>query len=165
MYSPARYAPSVRRMLAGALLVLCACESPTDMHHGVVFSPQITASTRMLTDTSGALGLAVDVVIRNDTKVPFHFYVGSRCPVFVQMYPDSTGQQGGSLDATMACVASGSVLTLVPNDSTVLTRVIPADSLVALVPGQYGVNVAVTSAELLMGAWAGTVQLPLSSSP
>ncbi len=37
-----------------------------------------------------------------------------------------------------------------------------ADSLASFAAGRYGVNVAVTTRTLLIGTWAGTVQLPLS---
>jgi len=69
------------------------------------------------------------------------------------------------LDASMACPPGASTLELAPGETTVLTRVLDADTLASFAPGTYGVNVAVTTSPGLIGVWAGRVQLPLASSP
>ena len=65
----------------------------------------------------------------------------------------------------MACAPGGSTLDLAPGDSTVVSRVLQADTLAAFAPGTYGVNVAVTTSTGLLGAWAGAVPLPLVAPP
>jgi len=77
----------------------------------------------------------------------------------------SKGGVRGSLDASMACPPGASTLELAPGETTVLTRVLDADTLASFAPGTYGVNVAVTTSTGLIGVWAGPVQLPLASSP
>jgi len=64
-----------------------------------------------------------------------------------------------------ACAPGGPTLELAPGDTTVLTRVLGADTLASFAPGMYGVNVAVTTSTALIGVWAGAVQLPLAGPP
>jgi len=65
----------------------------------------------------------------------------------------------------MACPPDASMLELAPGDTTMLTRVLRADTLASFAPGTYGVNVAVTTSTGLIGLWAGAVQLPLARGP
>jgi hypothetical protein len=125
---------------------------------------RITGANRVVT-TGGVSELEILASVRNSTSIRIQVVVGAQCPLFVRLFPDSSGEPAGSLGPSMACAPGGSSLDLAPGDTTVLTRRVSADSLAALAPGTYGVNVAVTTSTGLLGAWAGAVHLPLTPAP
>jgi hypothetical protein len=96
--------------------------------------------------------------------VHFQVAVGAQCPLFVQIFPDPTGEPSASASGSMACARGGPTLDLAPGDTAVLTRVLTAETLAAFAPGTYGVSVMVTATTQLIGAWGGAVQLPLGRS-
>jgi len=145
----------------------CSADRVTYSDNGLRTPPPMlfpTATTREVT-VGSAHTLEVLVSLYNPTAVHLKVRTGAQCPVFVQLIPHPAPDDQGSLDASMACAFQGSVIDVAPRDSVLLTRVLDADSLNALPPDRYGVNVAVTTSDYVIGTWAGTVELPLSSSP
>lgn len=155
------------RFLVALGLVACACEAPTEPseRHRLPLPPtlSVSATTHVLSVAAGALDLEVVASLRNATTSRIRVAVGSQCPLFVRLFPNPTGEYAVSLNASMACPPGASTLELAPDDTTVLTRVLGADTLASFAPGTYGVNVAVTTSTALLGAWAGAVQLPLAT--
>src|SRR6266581_6645186 len=149
------------------LVALCACrgQGPTEMNRLAPPTLTVSASTRVVSVASGAPNLEVSALLRNATTVRIGVAVGAHCPLFVRVFPDPTGEYSGSLDASMACPPDASMLELAPGDTTMLTRVLRADTLASFAPGTSGVNVAVTTSTGLIGLWAGGVQLPLARGP
>lgn len=124
----------------------------------------LNAATRVL--SAGAVNeLEVSASLRNETTTQIRVAVGSECPLYVRIFPDPTGEAADSLSSSWACALDGRTIALVPGDTAVLTRVLGADTLASFAPGRYGVDVAVTTSTGLIGKRAGTIQLPLPSSP
>lgn len=149
------------QLLVALALFACTGQGPTEMNRLAPPTLSVSATTRVLPVASGAPDLEVSASLRNATRTRLWVALGAQCPLFVRVFPDPTGEFAGSLDASMACPPGASTLELAPGDSTVLTRVLGADSLASFAPGNYGVNVAVTTSTGLIGVWAGAVQLPL----
>jgi hypothetical protein len=156
------------RVLVALGVMACTSQAPTQGDSGLRLAPptlSVSATTRVVASTAGgAPRLEVSAVLRNATGSHIRVAVGARCPLFVRLVPDSTGEPLGSLDAGMACAPGGPTLDVGPGDTAVLTRALGADSLATFAPGTYGVNVAVTTSTALVGVWAGAVQLPLGSA-
>lgn len=154
-------------LLVALGLLACKGQTPTgEDDSGLRLPPPtlfVSATTRVLPVVGGAADLQVAAVLRNATMSHIQVAVGPQCPLFVRLFPDSTGEYSGSLDQSMACLPGGPTLDLAPGDTTVLTRVLRAGTLASFAQGKYGVNVAVTSSTALIGVWAGAIQLPLGS--
>ena len=127
--------------------------------------PRVEASSRVIAGEGGVPVLEVSAVLRNSTPVHFKVATGAGCPLFVRLYSAPTGEYSGSVDGSMACPTSSLILDLGPGDSAVLTRTIRGDSLAMYAPGNYGINIAVTTNAFLIGTGAGAVRLPLSNVP
>ena len=119
----------------------------------------------MISGEGGVPVLEVSVVLHNTTTTHFKVASGAGCPLFVQLYLAPTGQYTGSADASMACPAGSPTFDLAPSDSVILTRTFRSDSLATYPPGNYGINVMVTTTTVVIGKMAGNVRLPLSSVP
>ena len=100
----------------------------------------LRAGTRVVQVAGATPALEVSVTLLNTTPASIHVAAGPQCP-FVSIFADPTGEPMGSLTGAMTCPAEPSV-DVAPGDSTVLTRVLPADTLATFPPGTYGVNVA-----------------------
>jgi hypothetical protein len=153
-----------------ALIVLAACSgdslSAVDTQNRLPPPvPRIDASSRVTSDAGGVPVLEVSAILRNPTTTVFKVATGPNCPLFVQLYPAPTGQYVGQLNGSMACSPSSPTFDLAPNDSVILTRTFRSDSLATYAPGNYGINVAVTTTTAVIGKMAGNVILPLSSVP
>jgi hypothetical protein len=151
-------------------LVVPACTGPsqplpTDHHGPAPPSLSITATAQVISNGSGALDLEVRASLQNATTVHFQVADPGRCPLFVQLFSNPTGEAAGSLDASMACPSGTPTFDLAPGDSAVLTRVLRAADLAAFSPGKYGINVVVTTSTVASGVWAGNVDLPLVPRP
>jgi hypothetical protein len=144
-------------------LLACTGRAPTENGYKRTAPPTltVTATTRVLPVASGAPDLEISASLRNSTSSHIQVAVGAQCPLFVQIFPDPTGEQSGSINLSMACAQGGPTLDLAPGDTAVLTRVFRAVTLASFAAGTYGVNVAITSTTGLMGVWAGAVHLPL----
>jgi len=112
----------------------------------------------------GGQDLEVSALLRNSTKSHILLVNVAKCPLFVRLFADPTGEPSGSLDGSMACASTAPTLDLAPGDTAILTRVLPADVLASFAAGRYGINVVVTTTTVVSGAWGGTVLLPLGSS-
>ena len=143
------------------MLGACRSESVTNQHTTAPPTLQVTGANRVVSAAS-VPELEVSALLRNATRVPIQVAVGAQCPLFVRLFPDSTGTPKGSLDPSMACAAGAATRALAPGDTAILSRIISSDSLAALAPGVYGINIAVTTSTALLGAWAGSVRLPLA---
>ena len=152
------------RLLSALMVGACTSQSPTGYNRLPPPSLQVTGTSHVVS-SAGVPSLEVLASLRNPTTTRIQVAVGTECPLFVTLFPDPTGQQQGSVDASMACAPGGSTLDLAPGDSAVLTRILPGDSLTGFTPGTYGVNVAVTTSTRVIGTWAGAVQLPLALAP
>ena len=124
----------------------------------------VTASARVLSATGAGPSLEVSALLENRTTRHKQVVIGARCPLWVRLFPDPTGEMFESFDDSSLCRTRGPSLDIAPGHSATLTRVLRADTLTSFAPGTYGVNVAVTTNDGSIGAWAGTVQLPLKSS-
>ena len=153
------------RLLVAIELLACTGQAPTQMNRLSPPTLSISATTQVLSVAGGAPDLEVSASLRNAAQSRIRVAVGAQCPLFVRVFPDPRGEYAGSLDASTACPPGASTLELAPGETTVLTRVLDADTLASFAPGTYGVNVAVTTSPGLIGVWAGPVQLPLASSP
>jgi hypothetical protein len=145
----------------------CNAEAPTENGGENRLAPptlSFSAASRPISNASGGQDLEVSVLLRNSTKTHIGVATGTLCPLFVRIFPDPTGEPSGSLDLSMACPSGSATVDLAPTDTLVLTRVLPADSLASFAPGNYGVNVAITTTTDVMGGWAGAILLPLGSS-
>ena len=152
--------------LLSILVIVGACNSQgvTEVNRLPPPTLQVTGTSTVVSGASGP-DLQVSAALRNATKVRIQVAVGAQCPLFVQLFSDPSGQPIGSLDASTGCAPGGSTLDLAPGDTATLTRLIHGDSLTAFSPGTYGVNIAVTTSTGLLGAWGGSVQLPLVVAP
>jgi hypothetical protein len=149
------------------IVVLLGCESsPTGIQRSLPPPTlSVTATAAVTLDTSGVPSLGISTLLLNNTDVRIDVRVGDTCPLFVRLFLNPTGQPSGHLDGSMACDHKGPTLSILPGDQSVLTRVLHADTLETFEPGMYGINVAVTTSTAVVGAWAGSVQLPLAVSP
>ena len=115
-----------------------------------------------MVSVAGVPQLEVSASLRNTTTIHIKVAVGEQCPLFVHLFPDTTGEPAVSLNPSMACPPSAPTRDLAPGDTALLIRVLGGDSLASLAPGTYGVNIAVTTSTALIGTWGGAVQLPLA---
>jgi hypothetical protein len=148
-------------------LIACSSEVPTENDSGLRLPPptlSVTVSSRPISNGRGEMDLEVSALLRNSTKSHIQLVNGARCPLFVRIFPDPTGESSGSLDPSMACPSGLPTFDLGPGDTAVLTRLLPADMLRPFAPGQYGINVVVTTTTGVSGTWGGTVLLPLGTS-
>src|SRR6185436_2365001 len=121
----------------------------------------MAATTQRVLNSSGGRDLEVTALLRNPTKVHIRVVNGPQCSLVVRLSPDPTGEMAGSLDGSMGCPSGLQTIDLAPGDSVVLKRVLASDTLSSFPAGTYGVNVAITTATYVQGAWAGAVVLPL----
>jgi hypothetical protein len=161
---------SMRNMLMGffALFLFgCSSKSPTENDGRLTVAPptlSVAATSRPVSNVGGGQDLEVSAVLRNSTKSHILLVNGAQCPLFVRLFPDPKGESSGSLDPSMGCPSGGPTIDLAPGDTRLLTHTLPAAALASFAPGQYGINVAVTTTTDLMGTWGGTVLLPLGTS-
>jgi hypothetical protein len=154
-------------ILVALASLACNAEAPTQNGMENRLAPptlSLTAISRPISNASGGQDLEVSALLRNSTKTHIVVATGAVCPLFVRIFPDPTGEPSGSLDLSMACPSGSATVDLAPTDTLVLTRVVSADSLASFAPGNYGVNVAITTSTAVMGGWAGAILLPLGSS-
>jgi hypothetical protein len=144
------------------VFIVTACgREPTALRTPAPPTLRITGTNRVVS-VAGVPHLEVSASLRNPTTIHIRVSVGEQCPLFVQLYPDTTGEPAGRLNPSMACPPSAPTRDLAPGDTALLIRVLGGDSLASLAPGNYGVNIAVTTSTALIGKWAGFVQLPLA---
>lgn len=104
------------------------------------------------------------MTIANGTSQPSQVRTGPYCPPYVQLTADPNGDRPGSVSPDMACAPRIPAHTLAPGASEVDTRLLTWVDIGSLSPGNYTVNVAVTTSAWVIGAWAGEIRLPLDSS-
>ncbi|HZH41183.1 MAG TPA: hypothetical protein VFD85_09240 [Gemmatimonadales bacterium] len=159
----------MRRLISSfAAMTVLACTSQSPITGPLRTAPPtllVNATTQVLAAPGSAPVLEVSAVLRNRTTERIGVAVGAQCPLFVRLFADPTGDYQASLDLSMACPADASTLELAPGDTAVLTRDFASEALASYAPGTYGVNVAVTTGNALIGAWAGAVHLPLQATP
>lgn len=153
--------------LALAAVGLAGCHGErllTEDHLGPPL-PQVTATTRILGGSDPAV--EVEAIVRNPTGKHILMPTSAVCPLYVRIFPDSSGQEQGAVGPSMECSIQRTtpLLDLAPGDSTRLSRTIPSDSLASYPRGTYGVNVAITIVSGVIGVWAGAIRLPLTSVP
>jgi len=149
-------------------LVACTDEGPTLSDSRLRVAPptlSVSATSRVSVNAGSGPELEVSASLQNKTKSHIQVAVGAQCPLFVQIFPNPTGEQRVTTSSTMACPSGGPTLDIAPGGSAVLTRVFSAETLASYAEGRYGINVAVTSSTGVLGVWAGAVELPLGSSP
>ncbi|MEP6495989.1 MAG: hypothetical protein ABJF01_25135 [bacterium] len=146
-----------------ACAIGCSGDIVDSIDHRAPPMPSIIATTRVVSG-NGASSLEVSAVVSNGTGTPLQIASGPQCPLFVRIFPDSTGESASTTTPAMACSAVGALVDLAPGGSLLMTRTISADSLASYSPGTYGVNVAVTMKTSVVGVWAGAVRLPLGES-
>jgi hypothetical protein len=144
-------------------MALLACDGSSSLQEHRLPPPtvSVSASTLVLHPAGSPPALRVSALVRNETSEPLQVAVGPACPLFVRVFPDSTGEYQASVDASMACATGTPTLLLAPGDSTVLTRLLTAADLALYGPGTYGVNVVVTTSTAIIGVWGGAIALPL----
>ena len=155
----------LRVALPTAALLACASQVPTELQNRRPPATLSVAARTRVVYSAGQTDLEVAATLRNTTTLPIRVTSGVACPLSVRLVADPTGQQVGTLDGSMACAVATPALDLAPGDSTLVTHVVPADSLAALASGTYAVNVAVTTTTAVIGVFAGAVTLPLPHAP
>jgi len=160
--------------LCGVVLSLLACESsrttsvkPCDGCLTLMPPmPGLSGRIRVVAGEGQPPGLQVLVFLVNRTPSPLALL---HCPMVVRLAPFPPG----SLDTghLPKCESSAARERLFPGDSTVITRVLTADSLALFGPGQYFVGAILTYAEIsgtddywVVGVPSGVIQLPLDST-
>jgi hypothetical protein len=154
------------RCLLATGIVVCAGQVDAQGASRGRLSPwtlTVTASTRVLSETDSAPSLEVSTLLENRTPIHIRVVTGAQCPLFVQVVPNPTGELAFSTASRMRC-KTGRALDLAPGKRTTLRRVLRADTLAHFPPGRYGVSAVVTTGTDLIGAWAGSVELPLRSA-
>jgi hypothetical protein len=124
----------------------------------------LTGSSRVVIVGASDTSLEVSAHLYNPTSVPLRVDTGPDCPLAVSLVSDSTAQNIVNIDV-QECPSTASTVDVAPGDSTTLVRVLPPSALSSYASGVYDVNVGVASSAALMGAWAGTVRLPLAPGP
>lgn len=148
-------------VLAPCVLAACSNE-PSNLHRLTLAPPtlQVSGASQVVSSASGP-ALQVSAALRNATHTHIQLAIGAQCPLFVRLFPDSSGAPMDSLDPSMACPPGSPTRDLAPGDTAILIRVLSGDSLTTVAPGLYGVNIAVTTSTAVLGTWAGAVRLPL----
>jgi len=147
-------------MVLAPLAVAACSNEPSNVHTVAPPTLQVAGASQVVSSASGPV-LQVSASLRNATRTHIQLAIGAQCPLFVRLVPDSSGAPMGSLDQSMACPSGSPTRDLAPGDTATLIRVLSGDSLTGIAPGRYGLNIAVTTSTALIGAWAGTVTLPL----
>ena len=157
------------RRAVGLLIVLsllaCKGESPTQTYTGLTTAPPTlypTATLAVLV-TGGFPVLEVTVTLHNYTPVHLQAVVSTTCPFAEHIFPDSSGAY--AYIGVVGCPAGGVNVDVAPGDSTILRKMIGADTLGTFAPGMYGVDILVGTVSGSIGAWAGAVRLPLTPPP
>lgn len=119
------------------------------------------ASTHVVR-TRGQLSVEVTTTVVNPSRVNLRVGAGPLCPD-LSFFPDPTGEF--TLPGGFASCPMDPSVVLAPGDSIVLHRAASADWFNALAPGTYGVQATVTSDDVIVAVWGGTIQVPLSPTP
>jgi hypothetical protein len=129
-------------------------------------TPNLSSKIRVLPVAGGAPSLEVSVSLMNGTSTSF---VVLQCPLVIHFSPYPPGSY--STSGSDQCPSGAPARPLTPGDTSVITRVLSADTLASFAPGQYRVAVSVTfhvvnrtDGNTVAGNSAGIVQLPLDSS-
>lgn len=157
-------------VLLTALSVLACDPADTTSCRGcLTTSPptlDLSSKVRVLPVAGGAPNLEVSVSLMNGTSTSF---VVLQCPLVIHFSPYPPGSYGAS--GSDQCPSGAPVRSLTPGDTSVMTRVLSADTLASFAPGQYRVAVNVTFHEVtrtygntIAGNSAGIIQLPLDSA-
>jgi hypothetical protein len=152
-----------RTLLVASLLTLTACG--TKEVSGLTTappSPSLVGSARIVSDAGGQLAVEIAARLHNGTSVHLHLGTGPSCPLYVRMFPDSTGEATVVGGFPAHCPASAFTLDLAPGDSIVLSQTMAASEFSSLQPMIYGFNVGVVFDYGSVTGWAGAVRLPLS---
>lgn len=157
--------------LFGVALSLFACQAPNATSCGDCLrlappAPGLSARIFVLPAAGRPPDLRVSAALMNQTATTF---VVLQCPLVIRFSPYPPGSYGAA--GSDACPSDSPTRLLVPGDSSLMTRVLGADTLASLVPGQYRVAVNVTFHEVTrtdgnttVGMSAGIIQLPLDST-
>lgn len=113
---------------------------------------------------TGQASLQVAALVTNTTSVHIRLAAAPACPLYVNIFPDSTGEQMGFRNPD-PCPAATETVDMAPGDTVTLTRLVPASALAAYAAGVYGVNVGITDGGYSSTTWAGAVRLPLAPTP
>jgi len=158
-------------VLVGAALAFVACSGPDSTScRGCLTlgppEPSLSARIRVLPVAGRSPDLQVSTWLVNGTSTTF---VVLGCPLVIRFSPYPPGSYGAS--ASDACPSGTPASNLLPGDSSMMTRVLTADTLASFAPGQYRVAVNVTFREVsrtdgnsVAGLSAGIIQLPLDST-
>lgn len=145
----------------GICVIGCSGDSLPEIEHLAPPTPRVSASNGVVS-TSAGLSLEVTTLVTNPTAVVFKVNAGAQCPA-IRIFSDPSGE-AQTLAGPSPCPPAATV-DLAPGDTIILKRVVPPDSLSSYSPGLYGVGVQVVTDRVVMGAWAGTVTLPLARTP
>jgi len=109
-------------------------------------------------DARGRATLNVWMSIKNETEQHLGL---TQCTPRVELYATTNGQQIGAVSGSMACPAGSSVLDLAPGDSTMQSHLLSADTLATFAPGEWSVEVVLTSTNRVTSYPVGVFTLPL----
>ncbi len=98
-------------LLTALVVSACSGEGPTNFHTLAPPTLRITGANRVVT-TEGLSELEISASLRNPTSIRIQVAVGAQCPLFVRLFPDSTGEPAGSLAPSMACAPGASISRL-----------------------------------------------------
>jgi hypothetical protein len=154
--------PSHHILLTATLLACTACGADQMVRMTPAPpSPILVGTVRVVPDGNGQLGVEVAAHVSNSTNVHFHLGTASNCPLYVRIFPDSTGEPIGVGGFPDPCPSSLLTIDLAPGDSIVLTQFTPASVFTSLPPMLYGFNVGVAFDQRSITGWAGSVRVPL----
>jgi len=158
-------------VLLGIALSVPGCRGPDTTSCRGCFSvgpevPTLSARIRVLPVSGRSPDLQVSASLVNQTSTTF---VVLQCPLVVRFSPYPPGSYGTA--AADQCPSGAPRFLLLPGASSVMTRVLDADTLATFAPGQYRVAVNVTFYEAartegntVAGLSAGIVQMPMDSA-
>jgi hypothetical protein len=163
-------------LLLGVALSLPACKaqqvtSVTPCNGCLTLMPPVPgliAEIRVLSVAGRPPDLQVSASLVNRTFSRTTFVV-LPCPLVIRLSPYPPGSYGAG--AADECPSGRPQYVLAYGDSIMMTRVLDADTLASLTPGEYAVSVDVTYHEItrtdgntIEGALAGLIRLPLDST-
>lgn len=151
-----------------AILALGACSSePTATTVVLTPAPPTLAFAASMTAVNAGTSqaaLKVTALVTNKTSVHLRLGAGPACPLYVDIFPDSTGEQMG-IGNPDPCAPATETVDMAPGDTITLTRLVSPSDLAAYAAGVYGVNVGITDGRYSSTVWVGAIRLPLNPTP
>jgi hypothetical protein len=151
-------------MLAGLALGACSSAPTAGTLTNAPPTLNLTGTLTVVNAGTSQAALQAAALVTNTTSVHIRLATAPACPLYVNIFPDATGEQMGFSNPNPCPVATETV-DMAPGDTVTLTRLVPASDLAAYAAGVYGVNVGITDGGYSSTTWAGAIRLPLAPMP